>query len=373
MIHKSVLLKEVIESLNLKPGMTVIDGTLGAGGHSEEILKRILPGGRLISIDWDSRAVDNFKKRLRTGILVAKKELIFTRAHDSATGRSARSAPVNINKKNDNQAFSHFEKLGNREGKIVGDWYGAADNYANIKEIIGGLGIQSVDAVLVDLGFSSDQIESAQRGFSFLRNGPLDMRYSQSFQEETAADIVNNRAEEELARIFRELGEEKFAKKIAREIVKARIIDPPASLREALRAGKIKETQELVEIISRAVPERYKRGRVHFATKTFQALRIETNQELENLKKFLIKAEEVLASKGILAVISFHSLEDRVVKNFFKDEARDCVCPPNFPKCVCTHRQKLKIVTKKPIAASESEIKENPRARSAKLRVAQKI
>lgn len=351
MIHKSVLLKEVIENLNLKPGMTVVDGTLGAGGHSVEILKKISPGGRLISIDLDSQAVENFKKKLQRGILIAKKELI----------RSAVSAPVNINKKNDNRAFSHFEKLGNREGKIVGDWCGAVDNYANIKEIIGGLGIQSVDAVLVDLGFSSDQIESAQRGFSFLRNGPLDMRYAQDSQEETAADIANNRTEDELTRILGSLGEEKFAKRIAREIVKARKIE------------KIKETGDLIKIISAAVPERYKRGRVHCATKTFQALRIETNQELENLKKFLAQAVEALASKGILAVISFHSLEDRIVKNFFKDEVRDCVCPPNFPKCVCAHRQKLKIVTKKPITASESEIKSNPRERSAKLRVAQKI
>jgi 16S rRNA (cytosine1402-N4)-methyltransferase len=351
MIHKSVLLEEVIKNLNLKPGMTVVDGTLGAGGHSEEILKKILPGGKLISIDWDSRAVESFEKSLQAGILIAKKELI----------RSARSAPVNIKNKNDNRAFSHFEKLGNREGKIVGDWCGATDNYANIKEIIGGLGIQSVDAVLVDLGFSSDQIENADRGFSFLRNGSLDMRYSQGLQEETAADIVNNRAENELAQIFRNLGEEKFAKKIAREIVKAREIE------------KISETGELAEIILRAVPERYRRGKIHPATRVFQALRIETNRELENLKKFLTRAVEALASKGTLAVISFHSLEDRIVKNFFKDEFQDCVCPPNFPKCVCTHRRRLKIVTKKPIIAQESEIKANPRARSAKLRVAQKV
>lgn len=364
MIHKSVLLEEVIKNLNLKPGMTVVDGTLGAGGHSEEILKKILPGGKLISIDWDERAVENFKKSLQRGILIAKKELI----------RTARSAPVNINIKNDNRVFSRFEKLGNREGKIVGDWCGATDNYVNIKEIIRGLpaspdsrrasrggGLETVDAVLVDLGFSSDQIENADRGFSFLRNGSLDMRYSQGLQEETAADIVNNRAENELAQIFRNLGEEKFAKKIAREIVKAREIE------------KISETGELAEIILRAVPERYRRGKIHPATRVFQALRIETNRELENLKKFLTRAVEALASKGTLAVISFHSLEDRIVKNFFKDEFQDCVCPPNFPKCVCAHRRRLKIVTKRPIVAQESEIKANSRARSAKLRVAQKV
>lgn len=345
------MLEELVENLKLRPGMTAVDGTLGAGGHSEEILKRILPGGRLISIDWDSRPVESFKERLQRGISIAKKELVCLAA----------SVPVNINKKNDDQVSSQFEKLGNRRGEIVGHWHGAADNYTNIKEILGKLGIGSVDAVLVDLGFSSDQIEDGKRGFSFLKNGPLDMRYSPETQKRTAADIVNNRAEDELAQIFKELGEEKFAKRIAREIIEARKVE------------RIGTTDELVEIVSRAIPERFKRGKVHFATKIFQALRIETNQELENLNFFLNQAVEVMASKGILAIISFHSLEDRIVKNFFREEARDCVCPPNFPKCVCGHRARLKIVTKKPITASESEIAENPRARSAKLRIAQKI
>lgn len=351
MIHKSVLLEELVENLKLRPGMTVVDGTLGAGGHSEEILKRILPGGKLISIDWESRPVESFKERLQRGISIAKKELV----------RLAASVPVNINKKNDDQVSSQFEKLGNRGGEIVGYWHGAADNYANIKEILGGLGIRSVDAVFVDLGFSSDQIENADRGFSFLKKGPLDMRYSPETQDRTAADLVNNLAEDELARIFKELGEEKFAKRIAREIIEARKIE------------RIGTTDELVEIVSRAIPKRFKRGKVHFATKIFQALRIETNHELENLKNFLNQAVEALASKGILAIISFHSLEDRIVKNFFREEARDCVCPPNFPKCVCGHRARLKIITKKPITASEEEIKDNPRSRSAKLRVAKRV
>jgi|WetSurMetagenome_2_1015567.scaffolds.fasta_scaffold96149_1 16S rRNA (cytosine1402-N4)-methyltransferase len=351
MIHKSVLLEELIENLKLKPGMTVVDGTLGAGGHSAAVLGKIVPGGRLISIDWDSRAVKNFKQALKEGISIAKRELI----------RSAVSAPNNINIKNDSQAFSQFEKLGNRKGEIVGNWCGAVDNYANIKEILRGLGIGSVDAIFVDLGFSSDQIENAERGFSFVGNGPLDMRYSAESQAGTAADIVNKYAEGELIRIFRSLGEEKFAKKIARKIVETRKI------------AEIKETKELSEIISRAVPEKYKKARIHPATRVFQALRIETNQELENLKIFLNQAEGALASEGILAIISFHSLEDRIVKNFFREEAQDCVCPSNFPKCVCAHRARLKIITKKPITASQREIEENPKARSAKLRVAQKL
>ena len=351
MIHKSVLLKEVIENLKLKPGMTVVDGTLGAGGHSAAILEKILPGGRLISIDWDERAVQNFEKKLEEGISIAKRELI----------GSAVSAPVNIKNKNDDQSFSQFIKLGNRKGEIVGYWHGAAGNYANIKEILGGLGIQSVDAVFVDLGFSSDQIENADRGFSFLKNGPLDMRYSPDSQKRSAAYIVKFYTEEKLTEIFKIFGEEKFAKRISREIVLAR------------RSSDIRTTIELVKIISAAVPEKYKRGKIHFATRVFQALRIETNQELENLKNFLNQAVGVLASEGILAIISFHSLEDRIVKNFFREEARDCVCPPNFPKCVCAHRARLKIITKKPITALESEVAENPRARSAKLRIAKRV
>lgn len=366
MIHKPVLLEEVIENLNLKPGMTVVDGTLGAGGHSTAILEKILPGGKLISIDLDKKAIENFEKKLQEGIFVAKRELIFTRAHEDAIGL-ARSAPVN-NNKNDNRTSSQFIELGNRGGKIVGYWRGAADNYANIKEIARGLGINSADAVLADLGFSSDQIEDPARGFSFLRNGPLDMRYSPETQKKTAADIVNGYSEEKLAEIFRNYGEEKFARRIAKGIVKTREI----RLHQGF-SGQVRETGELVDIISKSIPEKYQRGKIHFATRIFQALRIETNREFENLKKFLEGAVDILAGEGRLAIIDFHSLEDRIVKNFFKEESRDCVCPPKFPKCVCDHRVRLKIVTKKPIVASEDEVRENPGARSAKLRVAEKI
>jgi 16S rRNA (cytosine1402-N4)-methyltransferase len=358
MIHKPVLLEEVIESLNLKPGMTVVDGTLGAGGHSLAILEKIIPNGKLISIDLDKRAARSFEKKLRENFFIVKRKL--TRAG---------SAPVNIKNKNDDQAFIQVIKKGNRGSKIVGYWRGAVDNYANIKEIVRGSGPareeRSVDAVLLDLGFNSDQIENSKRGFSFLRDGPLDMRYSPETHKKKAADIVNGYSEEELTRIFREYGEERFARRIAREILLRRS--------SGGQVGEIKTTKELVEIILSAVPEKYKRAKIHPATKVFQALRVETNQELENLKKFLNQAVEVLASKGILAVISFHSLEDRIVKNFFRDQSRNCICPPNFPKCVCGHRPCLEIITKKPIIASDEEIKENPRARSAKLRIAEKI
>jgi len=355
MIHKPVLLKEIIENLNLKPGMTVVDGTLGAGGHSLAILEKIIPNGKLISIDLDKRAARNFEKKLRENFFIVKREL--TRAG---------SAPVNIKNKNDDQSFIRVIKKGNRGGKIVGYWRGAVDNYANIKEIVRGSGPapreeRGVDIVLLDLGFSSDQIENSKRGFSFLRNGPLDMRYSPETQEKTAADIVNGYSEKELARIFRKYGEERFARRIARKIKERR------EIREII------STKELAEIVSNAIPKKFQQAKIHPATKAFQALRVETNQELENLKKFLNQAVEVLASKGILAVISFHSLEDRIVKNFFRDQSRNCVCLPNFPKCVCGHRPCLEIITKKPIIASDEEIKENPRARSAKLRIAEKI
>lgn len=339
MIHKPVLLKEVIDNLNLKPGMTVIDGTLGAGGHSIAIFKKILPGGKLISIDWDKRAIENFEKKLRK--------------------ESYGPAPIKSNFNGDRCDFKIVKKIGGNN--IAGYWCGANDNFANLDNIIRGLGVKTVDAVFVDLGFSSDQIEDEKRGFSFLKNGPLDMRYSPEMQEKTAADVVNRYSEEKLVEIFRNCGEERYARSIARGIAEAR------------RSGEIKEIEKLVEIISRAVPRNYKKRKIHFATKVFQALRVEVNQELENLKKFLEQAVEISAHKGRLAVISFHSLEDRIVKQFFQRESRDCVCPPDFPKCVCAHKRRLKIITKKPIVPGEKEIRENPRARSAKLRIAEKI
>src|SRR4030042_2796924 len=324
MIHKPVLLEEVINNLNLKPGMTVVDGTLGAGGHS----------------------IGEFQKKV-------KKEGYEIRNRVSP-------APVTNNANDENISPLAFVPLFSGD-KIVGYWRGVNNNYANLDKIFELLGLNAADAILVDLGFSSDQIEDAERGFSFLQDGILDMRYSPEMQKVTATDIVSKYSEKDLADTFWKYGEERYARTIAREIIEARTIE------------KIRRTGKLVEIISRAVPENYKKGKLHFATKIFQALRIETNQEIDNLRKFLEQATESLTRKGRLAVISFHSLEDRIVKNYFRKESRDCVCPPKFPRCVCSHKKRLKIITKKPIGSSEKEIRDNPRSRSAKLREAEKI
>lgn len=324
-IHKPVLLKEAIELLNLKPGMTVVDATLGGGGHSIEILKRIMPSGNLIAVDQDEEAVKEFQIKLKGLKLNLKKENVVL----------------------------------------------ANDNFARLKNILERLKIKKVGAVIADLGISSDQLENAKRGFSFMKDGPLDMRMGKSLRitnlyestnnKLTAKSIVNGYPEKELVRVLREYGEEKYAKIIAREIRKRREI------------REIRTTKELVEIIGQAIPEKYKHQKINFATKTFQALRIEVNSELENLKKFLSEAVEVLEKSGRLAVISFHSGEDRIVKNFFRENARGCVCPPNFPICRCGKKKTLKIIARKPIAPSEEEIRDNPRARSAKLRIAEKI
>jgi len=348
MIHKSVLTEELIDNLNLKSGMIVVDGTLGAGGHSSEVLKKILPGGTLVSIDWDKRAVENFENfLLKKGIAVSAKK----NPPPAATSNISDKYP---------SGYSRVSLY--QEGKIIGHWWGINDNYSNLENIIRGLpnAISGVDALFLDLGFSSDQIEDPSRGFSFMKDGPLDMRYSES-SETTAVQVVNRYPEKDLREILKIYGEEKYAARIARQIVAARKIQP------------LKTTQDLVVAISRALPIGAKKGKIHFATRTFQALRIEVNSEIENLKNFLPQALEALASEGRLAIISFHSLEDRIVKNYFRVESRDCVCPAEFPKCVCDHRKTLRIITKKPIVASSGEVLSNPRARSAKLRIAQKI
>ena len=357
-IHKPVLLKEVIKNLNLRPGMTVVDGTLGAGGHSLAILKKILPGGKLISIDWDWRAVENFQK------ILAKE------SYEIPEKTFPASIKNNISDEHNSPCVLAPLFSGD---KIVGYWCGVRENYTNLDKILESLKVNKVEAILADLGFSSDQIEDPKRGFSFLQNGPasnasrsdagwpLDMRYSPETQKLTAADVVNNYSEKDLAEIFWRYGEEKYARRIAREIIRAR------------KTKKIRKTKELVEIIAKAVSEKYKKGRLHFATRTFQALRIEVNQELKNLEIFLEKAVKVLAGGGRLAIISFHSLEDRIVKNYFLKESRDCICPSKFLRCVCGHKKTVKLITKKPIQPSEKEIRDNPRARSAKMRVAEKI
>ena len=307
-IHKSVLLGEAIEALELKEGAIVVDATLGSGGHSQEILKRIGEKGRLIAIDQDQKAVEDFRKL-----------------------------------EGDNLRVSLVK-----------------DNFSNLDLILADLKINSADAILADLGFSSDQLEDAERGMSFQQDAPLDMRLDQE-GELTAEKIVNEYSLEQIEKIIREYGEEQFARNIAKKICEARDIAP------------IKNTFTLVEIIESAIPGKFKNGKINCATKTFQALRIAVNQELEALEKFVPMAIEKLSTQGRLAIITFHSLEDRIVKNIFRENARGCICPPDFPTCVCGHKAKIKIITRKPIVPSDLEVTENSRSRSAKLRVCEKI
>lgn len=313
-IHKSVMLEEAIEGLNLKEGITVVDATLGGGGHSIEILKRILPGGKLIAIDRDADAIKRFKHKV--------KEL-----------------KIKIEPQNLILVQSNFSEL----GQILRE---------NVDE--------KVDAILADFGLSSDQLDDKARGFSFNSKAPLDMRMNKR-QEISAKDVVNRYSRESLIKIIRDLGEEKLADRIVSKIIEAR------------EEKEIEKTDELVEIISRAIPERYKHKKIHFATKTFQAIRMEVNQELESIDKFVTEAIDGLNKSGRLVVISFHSGEDRLVKKAFRKAQINCVCPIEFPVCRCSVRAKIKTITKKPVMASKTEIESNPRSRSAKLRIVEKI
>ncbi len=295
MAHVPVLLNEVIKYLSPRPGENFIDGTCGGAGHTREILKNIEPGGKILCLDLDERALaraqENFKKEKQEGRLI----------------------------------FVH-------------------DNYANLAAAVQANNFSPPDGILLDLGLSSDQLDSpvgeSGRGFSFLKNEPLDMRYS-SGSALTAREIVNLWPEAEIARIIKDFGEEKFAANIAREIVRSRKIKPIIS------------TAQLVETMSRAIPKKYQHGRTNFATRTFQALRLAVNNELANLEKFLPQALSVLKPGGRLAIISFHSLEDRIVKRFFKQKAQEDL---------------VRILTKKPVSPTTSEIAVNSRSRSAKLR-----
>lgn len=316
MSHIPVLLNEVIEYLDPKPDENFIDGTLGEGGHSKEILKRTSPAGKLLGIDQDGEAIkiagENLKE-FRERVLLVR------------------------------------------------------DNFANLKNIFAEHGekIGKVKGVLLDLGFSSSQMEKSGRGFSFERDEPLIMtlRWPIAPGQITAADIVNSYPEKELEKIFKEYGEERLARVIARRIVLRR------------KSEKILRTSQLAEIAAGVYKKFYgnKTWRTRPATKIFMALRIAVNSELENLEKALPQALEILPRGGRLAVISFHSLEDRIVKKFFRRESRDCVCEKNLLECACGHQKTLKIITKKPIASSLEEVEKNPKARSAKLRVAEKI
>ena len=302
--HQPVLYQEVLNAFAPQSGKTYLDGTLGAGGHAEGILKASAPEGRLLGLDLDPKALAIARQRL----------LPF-------------------------------------EGRVVIQQasYQAAD------EVIQQLGWPHVNGVLLDLGVSSMQIDQPGRGFSFMIDGPLDMRFDQEMGT-SAADLVNKLSEEELAQIIWTYGEERYARRIAKGIVAAR---------------PIKSTLRLVKAIKDVVPGYG--SRIHPATRTFQALRIATNKELDSLSSALPKLVGCLATGGKIAIISFHSLEDRIVKQFFKQESQDCICPPEQPICTCKHSATVRIVTKKPIRATKSEIATNPRSSSAKLRVAEKI
>ena len=303
--HKSVLLDETIESLNIKPNGIYVDGTLGGGGHSYEIAKRLTDGGRLIGIDQDEDAIRAAKERL-------------SEFADRVT--------------------------------IV------RDNYCNMPRVLDELGISKVDGILLDIGVSSYQLDEAERGFTYKQDAPLDMRMDQR-QEMTAKDIVNGYSEEDLYRIIRDYGEDKFAKNIAKHIVQARQIKP------------VETTFELDEIIKAAIPMKFRATGGHPAKKTFQAIRIELNRELEVLDESIDAMTDLLNDNGRLCIITFHSLEDRIVKTRFRKNENPFTCPPDFPVCVCGKKPKGKVITRKPIVPDEEELEENKRAKSSKLRV----
>ena len=305
--HKSILLNEVIESLNIKADGIYADGTLGGGGHSFEIASRLSDKGRLIGIDQDEAAIKAAGERL--------------------------------------QEFTNKGIV-----TIV------RDNYRNIKNVLNGLGIEGVDGILLDLGVSSYQFDEGDRGFSYRYDAPLDMRMDQR-SDLSAKEIVNEYSESDIYRILRDYGEEKFAKNIAKHIVQAREIKP------------IETTFELNEIIKASIPAKLRAGKGHPSKQTFQAIRIECNKELEVLKDALEDMISLLNPDGRLAIITFHSLEDRMVKNKFKDLANPCICPPQFPVCTCGRKPLGETLTRKPILPSEEEMEENPRSKSAKLRV----
>ena len=307
-VHVSVLLNECIDNLNIRPEGTYLDGTLGLGGHSYEIAKR-LSTGRLICIDRDENAIAYSRERLREFA--------------------------------DKVTFVHA-------------------NFSEAAEILDNLGIDSVDGMLFDLGVSSPQLDDADRGFSYMQDAPLDMRMNQS-SSLTAYDIINGYGENEIAKILFEFGEERFSRRIAQEIVRARNQKP------------VETTLELVELIRSAMPAAALREKQHPAKRSFQAIRIAVNDELGEISKMMDTAPDALSSGGRLCVISFHSLEDRIIKNKIASRENGCICPREAPICTCGFVRTLRSVSRKPILPSDAEIENNPRSRSAKLRVAEHI
>ncbi|MBP6889020.1 MAG: 16S rRNA (cytosine(1402)-N(4))-methyltransferase RsmH [Candidatus Moranbacteria bacterium] len=315
--HVAVLWQEALDGLHLLPGDIVVDATLGGGGHTLLFRSAVGETGKVVSLDMDQSAIDRFFSRM----------------------------------KKDENLLSAQEA-----GKLVV----IHANFADISDAAKEIDLPLVDAIFADLGYSSDQIEDEERGLSFLKDGPLDMRLDQR-SGETAAHIVNVWAETSLSELFSEMGDEECARSIARAIVKTRKEKP------------FSRTVELAEVVRQAMPMRVcLKRKTHPATKVFQALRIAVNNEYGNLEHFLEQSVNLLALGGRLGVISFHSGEDRIVKQFFRQMAKGCECPPEFPVCVCHKKPKLKHISRDPITASEKEISENPRSRSAKLRFAEK-
>lgn len=307
--HKPVMVGEVIASLRCRPGTTTVDGTVGGGGHAEAILLSTAPDGLLIGIDADGDALREAEKRL---------------------------AP-----------------FGKRKILVKG-------NFADMDAILAEKNIGKVDGIFFDLGVSSHQLDTAERGFSFSMDAPLDMRMDRS-REISAYDLIHTLPGEDLERIIRDYGEERMARRIARSIVESRNHSP------------IRTTADLASLVVRVFPHKAGRQRIHPATRTFQALRIAVNDELDCLHRAVTDGTKRLKSGGRFSVISFHSLEDRIVKNAFRAGEKGCICPPDLPLCVCGLKPTLKVLTRKPDTPGEAEIHDNPRSRSAKLRTAERI
>ncbi len=307
--HRPVLISETIALLDPREGGVFLDATLGGGGHSAELLERIGPTGRLIGVDRDPDALEYARERLK----------------------------------------DHEDRATLVQG-----------NFRDIGAILGSAGIGELDGAVFDLGVSSHQLDS-QRGFSFMRDEPLDMRMSPSEGEPSAADVVNRYSEADLADLIYNYGEERYSRRLARSIVERR------------QRAPIKTTGELVNVIVSAVGRKYHGQDIHPATRTFQAIRIEVNRELDAVEVGVASAIDALRIGGRICVISFHSLEDRIVKQLFRKFSGRCECPPRLPECRCGAREILKILTRKPVTPSPEEIRDNPRSRSSKLRCAQRV
>lgn len=305
--HKSVLLEETINSLNIKPDGIYVDGTLGGAGHAAKVIERLSGNGRFIGIDQDEDALCAAKDKL-------------SRYNDKVR--------IDIVK----------------------------SNYKDMINVLKSLNIEKVDGILLDIGVSSYQIDTVGRGFTYKEDGPLDMRMDKS-SSFSAKNVVNEYSEMDLFRIIRDYGEDKFAKNIAKHIVQKRAEKP------------FETTGELIEAIKAAIPAKIRANGGHPAKKTFQAIRIEVNKELEVLENSIDEMIDALADGGRLSIITFHSLEDRIVKNKFRENENPCICPPNFPVCVCGRKSKGIVITRKPIVPSDEEISENKRSKSSKLRV----